>query len=284
MYRSVALSRGRDRAQFERRRTGPIGYISAFQTEVKRSMKEWVNGAVAGKKQWSDGLFSLRFEAPVIDFKAGQYTKVALDIDGERVGRPYSLVNAPGEAPLEIYFNEVPEGPLTPRLSDLEPGDPIWVQASAGGIFTLERVQPSRTLWLLATGTALGVYLSILRTSEPWEKFERVILVHGVRNRKELTYATTLSAIAERRTGRFSFLPTLSREQNGSGLTGRITDLLTSGALEERAGAPIDKMSSHVMLCGNAAMIRDVKTRLEARGLTRHRRHAPGHYSTEQYH
>jgi ferredoxin--NADP+ reductase len=247
-------------------------------------MKEWVSGAVVGKHQWSDGLFSMQFDTPVIDFRAGQYTKIALDIDGERIGRPYSLVNAPGESPLEIYFNEVPEGPLTPRLSDLEPGDPVWVLASAGGIFTLESVQPSRTLWLLATGTALGVYLSILRTNEPWDKFERVILVHGVRNRTELTYASTLSAIAEQRGNRFSYVPTLSREQNRTGLTGRITDLLTSGALEAKVGAPIDSDSSHAMLCGNAEMIKDAKSILEARGLTRHRRHAPGQYSTEQYH
>jgi len=198
-------------------------------------------------------------DAPTVDFKAGQYAKVALDIDGERVGRPYSLVNAPGEGPLEIYFNEVPEGPLTPRLSDLEPGDFVWVSATAGGIFTLETVQPAQTLWLLATGTALGVYLSILRTSDAWYKFQRVILVHGVRNRTDLTYEQPLADIAEQRAGRFLFLPALSREDNGDGLTGRITDLLKAGALEERVGDRIDPRSSHVMLCGNAEMIKDVK-------------------------
>jgi ferredoxin--NADP+ reductase len=247
-------------------------------------MKDWISSTVVSKHRWSNGLFSMQFDTPVFDFKAGQFAKVALDIDGERIGRPYSLVNAPGEAPLEIYFNEVNQGPLTPRLSDLEPGDPIWVSTSAAGIFTLESVQPSSTLWMLATGTALGVYLSILRTSEPWNKFQRVILVHGVRNRTELTYASTLSAISDRRGDRFSFLPTLSREQNGSGLTGRITNLLTSGELEAKAGAAIDKASSHVMLCGNSEMIKDVKSILEDRGLERHRRQAPGQYSTEQYH
>ena len=247
-------------------------------------MKDWIKGAVAGKYQWSDDLYSMQLDTPAIDFKAGQYTKVALDIDGERIGRPYSLVNAPGEPPLEIYFNEVPEGPLTPRLSDLEPGDPVWLSASAAGIFTLESVEPSRTLWLLATGTALGVYLSILRTNEPWDKFERVILTHGVRNRSELTYASTIAAISERRGDRFSFVSTLSREQNDTGLTGRVTDLLTSGELEGRVGRPIDRESSHVMLCGNSAMIRDVKAILEERGLERHKRRSPGQYSIEQYH
>jgi ferredoxin--NADP+ reductase len=247
-------------------------------------MKEWVEGAVLGKHQWAEGLYSMQIDTPAIDFKAGQYAKVALDVDGERIGRPYSLVNAPGEFPLEIFFNEVPEGPLTPRLSDLEQGDPVWVSATASGIFTLEAVEPARTLWLLATGTALGVYLSILRAEEPWDKFEQVILVHGVRYGAELAYASTLDAIATQRGDRFRFLSTLSREKSGTGLTGRISNLLTSGELEAQVGIPIDRESSHVMLCGNAEMIKDVKAILEERGLERHSRRTPGQYSTEQYH
>lgn len=247
-------------------------------------MNKWVEGAVTGKHQWADGLFSMQIDAPIADFKAGQYAKVALDIAGELIGRPYSLVNAPGESPLEIYFNEVPEGPLTPRLSDLEPGDRVWVSEAAGGIFTLETVQPAHTLWLLATGTALGVYLSILRTEEPWDKFEQVILIHGVRSRLELTYSATLSAIAEQRGDRFRFLSTLSREENDAGLTGRITNLLINGQLEAEIGSSIEKESSHVMLCGNSEMIKETKSILEERGLERHRRQVPGHYSLEQYH
>lgn len=151
-------------------------------------MTEWVEGKVVGKQQWGDGLYSLQFDAPVADLKAGQYTKVAVDIDGERIGRPYSLVNAPGTGPMEIYFNEVPEGPLTPRLSDLDPGQSIWVSATAGGIFTLDTVRPAQTLWLLATGTALGVFLSILRTPDPWEKFDRVVLVQRIGDSTPIRY------------------------------------------------------------------------------------------------
>jgi ferredoxin--NADP+ reductase len=247
-------------------------------------MTEWVKGTVVGKHQWAAGLYSMQFDAPVAQFKAGQYTKVALEIDGEKVGRPYSLVNAPGAGPLEIYFNEVPEGPLTPRLSDLAVGDPVWLSSNAGGIFTLETVAPAETLWLLATGTALGVYLSILRSPETWEKFGRVILVHGVRHAFDLTYGETIAAIAEERGDRFTFVPAVSRGSHEAALGGRITDLLSGGTLESHAGARIDRDTSHVMLCGNSAMIKEVKAMLESRGLARHRRQAPGQYTTEQYH
>jgi ferredoxin--NADP+ reductase len=247
-------------------------------------MSEWVKAKITGKHAWGDGLYSMQFDGPIGDFTAGQYIKVALDIEGDRVGRPYSLVNAPQERPIEIYFNEVPEGPLTPRLSDLHPGDEVWLSAKPGGIFTLDTVEPAETLWLLATGTALGVYLSILRAPDPWERFQRVILVHGVRHAADLTYSETIAGIGERQGERFSFVPAVSREDHAGALSGRITDLLTSGALEARVGSTIDRHTSHVMLCGNSAMIKDVKAILEERGLVRHKRHVPGQYTTEQYH
>lgn len=247
-------------------------------------MNDWVKAKVIGKHQWAEGLYSLQFEGAIADFQAGQYIKVALDLEGERLGRPYSLVNAPGEGPLEVYFNEVPEGPLTPRLSQLAPGDSVWLTTTASGIFTLETVQPAETLWLFATGTGLGVYLSILRTADPWERFQRVVLVHGVRVAADLAYGELLQEIARRHGERFTVLAAVSRELAPGTLHGRVTDLLTSGALEARAGATIDPATSHVMLCGNSAMIKDAKAILEARGLVRHRRHAPGQYTTEQYH
>ncbi|MFD2111438.1 ferredoxin--NADP reductase [Thiorhodococcus fuscus] len=247
-------------------------------------MNDWVKATVVGKHQWAEGLFSLQFEAPVADHVAGQYIKVALDIEGERIGRPYSLVNAPGEHPLEIYFNEIPSGPLTPPLSALNPGDSLWLTSTASGIFTLETVEPAKTLWLLATGTALGVYLSILRTEDPWKRFEHVVLVHGVRQTSDLAYGETLDAIAKQHEGRFTFIPLVSREACELNLCGRITDRLNDGQLEARFGEPIDPATSHVMLCGNSAMIKDAKQILEARGLARHRRHEPGQYTTEQYH
>ncbi len=247
-------------------------------------MSDWIEGRIVGRKHWSESLYSLQIDAPLEGFTAGQYIKVALDIGSERIGRPYSLVNGPDERPLEIYFNEVPEGPLTPRLSELEDDARIWVSSKANGIFTLENVVSRRHLWLLATGTALGVYLSILKTAEPWERFERVILVHGARNAGELGYGETIASLQAAHEDVFTFIPALTRDKSDTALHGRVTTLLHNGALEMRAGAPITVEDSHLMLCGNSAMIKDVRAWLEARGMHRHKRHEPGHYTTEQYH
>ena len=247
-------------------------------------MTEWVEGRVVGKICWTDRLYSLQIDAPVEGFVAGQFVKVALDLEGHRVGRPYSFVNAPDQRPLEIYFNEVSEGPLTPRLSRLMVGDPIWLSARASGVFTLENVPEARDIWLFATGTALGVYLAILATEEPWRRFERIVLVHGVRVAEELTYGERISDLLHRHRGQFIFVPVLSRDQQGDALRGRIPSLVENGQLEQRAGLRVETTSSHIMLCGNSHMIKDMRALLEARGMQRHRRHDPGHYTTEQYH
>jgi ferredoxin--NADP+ reductase len=247
-------------------------------------MAEWLDGTIAGKKHWSQELYSLQIDAPLKDFTAGQYIKVALEVDGERVGRPYSLVNAPGESLLEIYFNEIPEGPLTPRLSDLDVGDRIWVSDKASGVFTLDNVVARRHLWMLATGTALGVYLSMLKTGDAWGRFERIILVHGARNTGELNYSETVAELQAAQPEKFTFLTALTREEREGSLRGRITQLLESGELQAAANADINADDSHLMLCGNSAMIKDVRAWLEERGMQRHKRHEPGHYTTEQYH
>lgn len=246
-------------------------------------MAEWIEGRVVDKQIWTERLCSLRIEAPMDDFRAGQFARVALDVDGERVGRPYSLVNAPGERPLEIYFNEVPEGPLSPRLSDLQTGDDVWISAGAQGFFTLDEVPEADHLWMLATGTALGVFLSILKTQEPWRRFRRVVLVHGVRTAEELTYLDTIEGIRERHPGQFKYLPALSREQDDVALHGRLPGLLAEGDLERAAELELSPEHTQLMLCGNQGMITDTIAHLETRGFRRNRRREPGHITTEKY-
>ncbi len=246
-------------------------------------MSDWTSGRVTGKHQWTEKLFSLQLEADIAPFTAGQFTRLALDMDGERVARPYSFVNAPGERPLEFYFVVIPEGRLSPRLARLEVGDCLWVAKKAGGFFILDEIPPGRELWCLSTGTGLGVFLSILKTEEPWQRFERIILVHGVRQARELTYGDTIQRFTAQHPAQFRMIPLVSREACDFALPGRIPAAIENGTLESRAGIPLDPARSQVMICGNPAMVRDTRAVLEQRGLRRNRRQEPGQITTENY-
>ena len=247
-------------------------------------MAQWVKGKVVCRKQWTERLFSLQFEAVFKPFKAGQFIRVGLDIGDERVGRPYSLVNAPHDPIHEIYFNIIPEGPLTPRLAALNPGDSLWVNDTANGFLTLDEIPQAAHLWMLATGTALGPFLSILKTTEVWPRFEKVILVHAVRTADELTYSETIKPVQHTHAAQFMYIPFVSREEIPTAIHGRIPARIIDHQLEQRAGITLDPMHSHVMLCGNSAMIEDTSKVLAERGMKRHRRREPGHISTEKYH
>jgi len=246
-------------------------------------MADWLTGKIVEKKSWNDRLFSLRIDCDFDTFESGQFVRVALDIDGERVARPYSLVNKPGDDFLEIYFNIVDEGPLTPRLAELEDGDEIFVTDRANGFLTVSEVPQCRHLWMLATGTGVGPFLSILKNKDVWQRFEKVVLAYSVRDLSELAYQQQVAEIQEQWPQKFSFIPLVTREEVEGMLNKRITDSIEDDSLEQRTGVVIDE-DSHIMMCGNSAMISDVTEVLEKRGLRKHRRREPGHMTTEKYH
>ncbi|MEW8506867.1 MAG: ferredoxin--NADP reductase [Candidatus Thiodiazotropha sp.] len=247
-------------------------------------MEKWLEGRIIEKRHWSDKLYSLRLKAPVDTFTAGQFTRLALEIDGERVARPYSFVNPPQDDLLEVHFSEVENGPLSPRLAALEPGDRVWVSARANGFFTIDQLPRSENLWLIATGTALGVYLSILRTALAWQRYQQIVLVHNVRYQDQLSYGEEIASLKQQYGERFRYLPITSREQVEGALQGRVIAALEDGRLERRADLLLTPEKSHVMLCGNMGMIREVSAALEARGMRKHRKKEPGHFTTEKYH
>lgn len=246
-------------------------------------MNRWVEGRVVDRKQWTDNLHSLRIDAAIQPFHAGQFTQLALDIDGERVARPYSLVNAPDERPLEFHFVAIPQGPLTDRLQALRPGDPVWVQARAAGYFTLSEVPDATQLWLLATGTAIGVFISLLKTAELWARFDQVVLAHAARTAAELAYQEEIAGFAAAHAGHFTYVPYVSREDTAFALRARIPQTIADSRLEERAGLTLSAERSQVMICGNPDMVRDSIQVLEARGLRRNKRSSPGQITTEHY-
>ena len=247
-------------------------------------MANWVTGKVVKVQNWTDALFSLTVHAPVDPFTAGQFAKLGLNIDGERVQRAYSYVNAPSNPDLEFYLVTVPEGKLSPRLAALKPGDEVQVFSESAGVFVLEEVPDCDTLWMLATGTAIGPYLSILEEGKDLDRFKNLVLVHAARYAADLSYLPQMQALEQRYAGKLRIQSVVSRESVPGMLTGRIPFLIETGALEEAVGLPMSAESSHVMLCGNPQMVRDTQQLLkETRQMSKHLRRRPGHMTAEHY-
>jgi ferredoxin--NADP+ reductase len=246
-------------------------------------MADWLKANVVEKTQWNERLFSLRMQPGLSDFIAGQFVRVGIDVDGERIARPYSLVSKPGDDSLEIYFNIVPEGPLTSHLAGLEAGDEIFVTAKANGFLTIDEVPQSRHLWLLATGTGVGPFLSILKTQQPWQRFEKIVLAYSARSISELCYQQLISELQLQNPQQFIYAPFVTREAMTGAIQQRIPQSIEDGSLEQQTGLIINEKDSHVMMCGNSEMISSVTECLEKRGMRKHRRREPGHITTEKY-
>ncbi|MBL4712335.1 MAG: ferredoxin--NADP reductase, partial [Gammaproteobacteria bacterium] len=221
-------------------------------------MVAWLTGKIVEKIQWNDRLFSLRIQSAFGSFEAGQFVRVALDVDGERIARPYSLVNDPAEEYLEIYFNIVPDGPLSPQLAKLNVGDEIFITDKANGFLTINEVPECKHLWLLATGTGVGPFLSALKGEKIWQRFEKVVLGYSVRDMSELAYQQQVAAIEKQHAEKFCFVPFITRESVMGAMNQRIPACIEDGSLEKRAGVLISSDDSHVMMCGNSAMIASV--------------------------
>jgi ferredoxin--NADP+ reductase len=239
--------------------------------------ENWLEGRVIENRHWTPALFSLRVEGASLEFEAGQFVRIALDIGAERVARPFSFVNPPQDPVLEFYGIVVPEGPLSPQLARLGPGDTLHVARNPAGFLVLSELPDAETLWLVSTGTGMAPFLSILRTAKPWKRFRNVVLVHAVRHAKELVYKEVINKIENLR-----YVTFVSREPAPGSLAGRIPAAIRDGRLEQAAGLPIAQ-TSQLLLCGNPQMLRDATAVLMERGLRKHRRRTPGHISVESF-
>lgn len=240
---------------------------------------------------WVPGkLFSLRVSRdPAYVFQPGQFARLGLPAENTddpaaapTLWRAYSMVSAPHEAELEFYSIVVPEGPFSPRLAGLRPGDALYVDKTPFGFLTLDRFPDGEDLWLLATGTGLSAYMSILRDPAARRRFKRVMLVHGVRAAEELAYRDELQALAGQDAG-LSYLPIATREALPGMPQARLTTLIADGRLEQLAGLGLDPARSRIMLCGNPAMLADARKLLGERGFAPGRRGVPGNLAVENY-
>lgn len=246
-------------------------------------MAAWVEGRVIERIQWTDTLFSLRVEAPLLPYQAGQFTKLALEQGERRIQRAYSFVNPPSSPYHEFYLVEIPGGELTPVLSALTVGDPLLVQSQATGFLTLDEIPAGRDLWLLSTGTAIGPFLSILAAGEAERRFDNLILVHGVRKGEELSYQPLIGELTARLGERLHYVPFVSREPWPDAMAGRIPAAIDSGALQERVGLGFSPAYSQVLICGNPEMVKATQLSLIEQGLTKNLRRTPGQISSENY-
>jgi ferredoxin--NADP+ reductase len=248
-------------------------------------MAQWLDAQVTERINWYDHLFSLRFNCEAFPaFKAGQFTKIGIEqSDGKILSRPYSLVNGPAADQLEVIAVPVEDGQLSPKLHQLQSADKLKVMAPATGFLVLDEVPQSEHIWMLATGTGVGPFLSILAGSEVWEKYQTVILVYAARKLDDLAYLDTIKQWQQRYPEQFKFVPVVSREKSDWTLAGRIPSLLADNTIQNSVSCQLSIESSQTMLCGNPQMIQDSIVVLENMGLKKHLRRAPGQISMERY-
>ncbi|MEE3632654.1 ferredoxin--NADP reductase [Pseudomonas sp. AL 58] len=235
-------------------------------------------------------LFSLRITRDQgFRFRAGQFARLGVTrADGSVVWRAYSMVSAPHDEYLDFFSIVVPGGEFTSELSRLRQGDSLLIDRQAFGFLTLDRFVGGRDLWLLATGTGIAPFLSILQDFEVWERFERIKLVYSVREARELAYQPLIAGLEQRDylaeyAGALQFIPIVTREQHPGALNGRITRLIENGELEHVAGAALTPEHSRVMICGNPQMIDDTRALLKQRDMQLSLSRRPGQVAVENY-
>lgn len=245
---------------------------------------------VTGMRWWSDGLFTFTTtKPPGYSFVAGQYARLGLPSEHDVIWRAYSMVSAPHEDSLEFYGILVPGGRFTSLVKELKPGAGLLIEKQPYGFMTADRFENGEELWMLATGTGIGPFISILRDPYTWQKFGKLILVHCVRHANEFAYQEQLLQLAKNppvaTTAQLKIVRTATRETaaDSAHLSGRITTLLETGELEQAVGIPLAAESSRIMLCGNPDMIEDTRRILHQRGMRPCRRVLPGQFVTENY-
>jgi ferredoxin--NADP+ reductase len=279
------------------------------------SESKYTRQRVTAVHTWVPGkLFSLRVSRPdTFAFKAGQFARVGLPAAHTEDGTPtlwraYSMVSSPLDHELEFYSIVVSDGAFSPRLAALKPGDALYIEKTAYGLLTIDRFLAASNnheasnppcpqaatsdLWLLATGTGLSAYLSILRDPATWTNFRRIILIHGVRYLDELAYRQEIenwSQVAEfapiyRADPRKLIYQAVPTQENLPGVPrARLTTLLAEDRLEALVDERLDPASSKIMLCGNPYMLADARRLLAERGFAPGRRGIPGNLVTENY-
>ncbi|MBC7142641.1 MAG: ferredoxin--NADP reductase, partial [Rhodobacteraceae bacterium] len=240
-------------------------------------------------RHWTERLFSFRVTRPQsLRFRSGEFVMIGLMGDnGKPLLRAYSIASPSWDEELEFYSIKVPDGPLTSKLQHIRPGDEIILRPKPVGTLVLDALLPGKRLWLLATGTGIAPFASLMRDPETYEKYEQVVMMHTCREMAELEYGRQLveslrddPLIGEFVGDKLKYYPTTTREE--SAFMGRITDNLASGKVFADLGLPpMDRAHDRAMVCGSLAFNHDVKAVLEGFGLREGANSDPQEYVVE---
>lgn len=238
---------------------------------------------------WTDRLFSFTTtRSTSLRFSNGHFTMIGLKLEDRPLLRAYSIASANYEEEMEFFSIKVPDGPLTSHLQQLKVGDKILVGRKPTGTLVADNVLPGRNLWLLSTGTGLAPFMSIIKDPDIYERFDKVILTHGVRYVSELAYADYITRelpeheyFGELVREKLLYYPTVTREPFRN--QGRLTTLLEQGRIEQDLGLPaINTADDRFMLCGSPSMLKDLTALLDARGFRETRQGEVGEYVIER--
>ncbi|HRO60089.1 MAG TPA: ferredoxin--NADP reductase [Burkholderiaceae bacterium] len=252
-------------------------------------MSAFTEQRVLSVHHWTDRLFTFTTTRDqALRFSNGHFVMIGLRVEGKPLVRAYSIVSPNYEEHLEFLSIKVPDGPLTSRLQHIEIGDTILVGRKPTGTLVIDYLLPGKRLYLLSTGTGLAPFMSIVRDPETYERFEQVILVHGVRTADELAYHELLveslpkhEFLGEMVAQRLLYYPTVTREAYRN--MGRVTEAIETGKLFRDLGLPrFDPAEDRVMICGSPAMLRDLKTMLEKRDFVEGNTSTPGDFVIER--
>ena len=252
--------------------------MSAFQEE-----------RVLSVHHWTDRLFSFTTTRDAsLRFSNGHFTMIGLRVDGKPLLRAYSIVSPNYADHLEFLSIKVPDGPLTSRLQHIQVGDTIVVGRKPTGTLLIDYLLPGKRLYLLATGTGLAPFLSVIRDPETYERYEQVVLIHGVRQVKELAYREYLSEtlthdefLGEMVQQKLLYYPTVTREPFVH--QGRIPQLLAEGQVAKDLGIPmLNPAEDRIMICGSPEMLRDLKALAEKLGFEEGNTSRPGAFVIER--
>ncbi|TNF53000.1 MAG: ferredoxin--NADP reductase [Burkholderiales bacterium] len=252
-------------------------------------MSAFLEERVLTVHHWTDRLFSFTTTRDTaLRFSNGHFTMIGLRVDGKPLLRAYSIASPNYAEHLEFLSIKVQDGPLTSRLQHIQPGDTVIVGKKPTGTLLIDYLLPAKRLYLLATGTGLAPFLSVIRDPETYEKFEQVVLVHGVREVKELAYRELLERelkqdefLGEMVQQQFLYYPTVTREAFVH--QGRIPHIIDNGQLGKDLGLPdLNPAEDRVMICGSPEMLRDLKALCEKRGFAEGSTTRPGQFVIER--